>query len=104
MNKKLFILLLVFLFFKQLIWESLVPLWHFPDEQAHFAQVAYLGEMGPQPGKTPFDLTEEIRISENLLGTERDNSGNNRFTFHPEYKIEYAPVLYGIYEEKINKL
>ena len=31
--------LLVVIFLKQILWLGIVPLWQFPDEQAHFAQV-----------------------------------------------------------------
>lgn len=101
MSKKIIILFIVFLFIKQLVWVSLVPLWHFPDEQAHFAQGAFIAEKGIFPEGTLYDLTDEISISENLLGTQRDKSGNNRFTFHPEYRIPYSRDTAGIFEKEI---
>src|SRR3972149_556362 len=101
MRKEIIIFVLILLFIKQILWTAIVPLWHFPDEQAHFAQAVYLAEKGTQPPDGEFDLTEEIRISENLLGTERDKSGNNRFTFHPEYKIPYSNKFVGLYEKEI---
>lgn len=83
----------------------MVPLWHFPDEQAHFAQVAFIAEMGRSPNDNDEkDLTEEIRKSQELLGTERDNLGINKFTYHPEYKIEYTTSLIGKYESEITRL
>lgn len=79
-------------------------MWHTPDEQAHFAQVAFLADMGRNPGGGVLDTTEEIYISEQLLGTARDKTGNNRFTFHPDYNIEFTNSYYGIYEASISAL
>ena len=104
MNKKILIFLFSAVFLKQILWVALVPLWHFPDEQAHFAQAAFLAEKGSQPIQDDYDLTEEIRISENLLGTERDKSGNNRFTFHPEYRLDYSNTFTGHHEQEIQNL
>lgn len=101
MSKKIILFTLIVFFIKEIIWIALIPIWHFPDEQAHFAQVAYLAEIGRQPGISPNDLTEEIRISEKLLGTERDSGGNNSFTFRPEYKLKYSANFEGIHENKI---
>ena len=99
--KLLFILILV----KAIVWALLVPLWHFPDEQAHFGHVAYLAEGGElkRHGKYP-DLTEEIYLSEKILGTNRDYQGNNQFTFHPEYRINYSQTINGLKEEEIKSL
>lgn len=84
-----------------IFWLILIPLWQTPDEQAHFAQVAFLSEKGRNPGGGVLDTSEEIFVSEQLLGTKRDNVGNNKFTFHPEYKIEYTDSLIGKYEASI---
>jgi 4-amino-4-deoxy-L-arabinose transferase-like glycosyltransferase len=78
-------------------------MWHTPDEQAHFAQVAYFAEFNRMP-KRGFDLNREIWQSEKLLGTDRDQKGNNKFTFHPEYRIEYTNSLIGRYEKDIQNL
>lgn len=98
---------------KGVVWSALVPLWHFPDEQAHFAQVSYLAELGGhpphilgiQPGGPEYawDLSEEILVSERLLGTERHN-GINRFTYHPEYRIPYTDTTVGLHELEIASL
>jgi hypothetical protein len=94
----------VLIFLKGIVWSLFVPLWHFPDEQAHFGHVAYLAEGGGlEQGRKP-DLTEEIYISEEILGTKRDIHGNNRFTYHPEYRIEYGQTQTGIEEERIKTL
>lgn len=88
-----------------LLWIVIVPIWHTPDEQSHFGQVAFIAETGRMPNALDkLDLTEEIYISEELLGTKRDNLGNNKFTFHPEYRIEYIDSFYGKYEASISAL
>jgi len=100
--------LLLVIFIKSIVWSLLVPLWHFPDEQAHFGHVAYLAEYLTEGGSLPWgrnnDLTEEIYLSEEILGTVRDTQGNNRFTFHPEYRLEYSDALTGPREKEIKSL
>lgn len=103
MSKTIFFFFLAIVL-NSLIWVILIPIWHFPDEQAHFAQVAFLVEKGRNSDGREFDLTEEIYISEILLGTARDKFGNNKFTFHPEYRIEYTDSNMGKYEESITIL
>jgi hypothetical protein len=73
-------------------------MWHTPDEQAHFGQIAFMSEFGRNPGGNVMDSTREIYISEQLLGTFREKNGNNKFTFHPEYRIEYTDSYIGKYE------
>ena len=105
MRNKLFWLCLLLVTLKGIVWAAFVPLWHFPDEQAHFAQVSYLGEIFGYPPQDPEsgitkDLSEEILMSERLLGTEREN-GINKFTYHPEYRIPYTDTTIGMHEEEI---
>lgn len=104
MKNKFLIMLLLLFFIKEILLVTLVPLWHFPDEQAHFAQVAYIAEKGSSPDGNNYDLTKEIYLSEKYLGTKRDKSGNNKFTFHPEYRLPYADNLTGIHEKEIQNL
>ena len=98
-------LLFIALFFKSLLWSLLVPLWHTPDEQAHFGHVAFIAEGGDlkRHGKYP-DMTEEIYTSLDILGTKRDQQGNNKFTFHPEYRLPYSNTFNGPQEEAIKNL
>ena len=93
-------LLLVAAFLNALSWIILIPIWQYPDEQAHFAQVQDLAELGKVPTGVP-DTSYEIALSEKILGTERDNLGNNKYTYHPEYKPDYSTNLYGPQEEEI---
>ncbi len=102
-NPNLIQLLLLTSLLKGVIFAVIIPLWHTPDEQAHFAQIAYFAEFNKMPN-TPFDLNKEVYQSEELLGTLRDERGNNKFTFHPEYRIDYTNKLNGRYEDKIINL
>src|SRR3990167_6192315 len=98
-------LLLVASFLNALSWIVLIPVWQYPDEQAHFAQVQYIAEIGgiPQDNKS-FDTSYEVALSEKILGTERNDLGNNKYTYHPEYKPDYSTNLYGPQEEEITSL
>lgn len=95
------ILLLLATLFKGIVWSSLIPIWHAPDEQAHFAQVQYYAETrtGIRGGN---DLSREVYESELLLGTLRNERGVNKFTYHPEFKIAYTDNLNGLYEKVIS--
>ncbi len=101
MNKIVRILILAIIS-KQILWMAFIPLWQFPDEQAHFGQVAYLS--AGRPPTTGNDLTKEILISERILGTERDTFGNNRYTYHPDYNIPYTMSSEGYFEKEIKSL
>lgn len=87
------IVILVAVFLKQLAWSTFVPLWQTPDEQAHFAQVQNLAETGREYIEESNNLSNEIHISEQIIGTDRDFAGNNKFTYHPEFKTPYSPDL-----------
>lgn len=102
--KRILLWLLLAIIFKTLVWSLFVPLWHAPDEQAHFGHVAYLAEGGQLPMGRGKDLTEEIALSEQLLGTYRNKYGNNQFTYHPEYRLEYTDNLTGKYETQIKNI
>lgn len=97
--------LVILVIFQSILWSLLVPLWHFPDEQAHFGHVAFIAEGGDldRHGRYP-DMNEEIYRSLEILGTKRDEQGNNKFTFHPEYRLPYSQTLFGPEEEIINRL
>lgn len=101
--KRLIILLILASFFNALSWIVLIPVWQYPDEQAHFAQVQNTAEFGQNP-KDGLDTSYEIAYSEKVLQTERDGFGNNKFTYHPEYKIDYADGIFGLQEEQITSL
>lgn len=102
-EKTLLILLLLTTFFKGIVWAAFVPIWHFPDEQAHFAQVQYYTELKKNIGAGN-DLSLEVYESERLLGTLRDERGINKFTYRPEYRIPYSESYLGLHEEEIANL
>ncbi len=92
----LFVFLLVLL--KQLFWTISVPIFQTPDEQAHFAQLSYIAENKTINIDSGKNLSLEIATVEDVLGTRRDGQGNNKYTYHPEYKnnspIPELPLSY----------
>lgn len=101
---KLINLLLLVVLLKGIVWSLLIPLWHFPDEQAHFGHIAFLVESPIKNLGKVKDLTEEIAISEKFLGVFRDEKGNNKYTYQPEYNLEYSDTYTGIHESEIKSL
>lgn len=85
MIKKLIISLILVLGIKQVIWIAFIPAWQFPDEQAHFAQVQNIAESGSTKLFLGPTTSKEIIEAERLLGTKRNELGNNQFTYHPEF-------------------
>lgn len=98
MTRPIFVLLLT-VFFSQLAWAAFIPLWQTPDEQAHFGEVALYAETGG-PKRIGNNLNKEIWTAEKILGTDRNEFGNNKFTYHPEYKTPYSLIT----EQEINNL
>jgi|APSaa5957512622_1039677.scaffolds.fasta_scaffold18271_2 4-amino-4-deoxy-L-arabinose transferase-like glycosyltransferase len=103
MNKKIFLIILSS-FFIQLTWSLVVLPLEFPDEQAHLASVQYFTSEDKMPTGSGDDLSEELLQTENLLGTYRDELGNNKYTYHSEYHPEYSDSLFGINELAISEL
>ena len=106
--KKLSLLhwLLLATFFNGLMFVMIIPMWHGPDEQAHFAQIQYFAEFKQTfPKISKFNSTsQEVLLSERLLGTERDELGKNKFTHRPEYRLEYTNDSNGKYEAVFKNL
>lgn len=101
----LFRLLILAAFANALAWITIVPVWQYPDEQSHFAQIQYIAERGGIPAtNTSLDTSYEVDLAEKILQTERDREGNNKFTYHPEYKIPYSNGQTGIFEKAITDL
>ena len=97
--------LFITIFVIGVVWIVLVPIFHTPDEQSHLGQVAFMVEKRRAPNSLDtYDLSEEIYISEKLLDTDRDKLGNNKFTFHPQYRLEYSEGIIGKYEANISDL
>ncbi|MEX2028601.1 MAG: DUF2142 domain-containing protein [Candidatus Curtissbacteria bacterium] len=100
--RKLSKILFLAAIFNALTWIIIIPVWQYPDEQAHFAQVQDRAEIGYVP---PYNNTSlEINRSEQVLDTERDNGGNNKFTYHPEYKNSFSNTLFGPHEQELRNM
>ncbi len=95
-------LILISAFFNALAWIVLIPIWQYPDEQAHFAQVQDIAELGSVPAIK--NTSREIDLSEQILSTRRDDFGNNKFTYHPDYKINYSDTHNGLFEDALKNL
>ncbi len=100
-ENKLLTIFFVLLVLKQIIWIAVIPVFHTPDEQAHFAQVQNIAESNI-PGK--LSTSKELMITEKYLDVYRDSSGNNKFTYHPEYRIQYTKSTTGKYEKEIKNI
>lgn len=99
-TRRLLVILVLTIFFNGLVWSALIPMWHTPDEQAHFAQAQNFAALGNRP-QSGFSTPADIVLSEKYLGVFRDERGNNKFTYHPEYNIEYTNSVYGLYEKEM---
>lgn len=102
--RKVFVFLAAAFLLKQLVWLGLIPIWHFPDEEQHFAYTSFWLEKKHFPSSSEFDVSREIDQSSQILGTERDTRGINNFTYHPEYRIPYTKDQVGLWEEEIKQL
>lgn len=95
--------LLIAAFLNGLVWIILTPIWQYPDEQSHFAQVQNIAEKSRIIGYSR-NTSYEIALSEEIMETSRDSLGNNQFTYHPENKIEYSTTITGLRENEITSL
>lgn len=102
--RSLFIFTLIIIAIKQFLWTAAVPIFHTPDEQAHFAQIQWIVENNNFQVHSGENLSVELATAEKLLGVYRDSQGNNKFTYHPEYNIPYSKTTTGLYEKKIQTL
>jgi len=82
-------------------WSLVVPMFEFPDEQAHFSTVEFLRVNGHIPVGLEPDMTEELKQTEELLGVFRNASGQNQLTYHPEYRLNFQSGVTGLYESQI---
>lgn len=101
MVNKFFIWFTIVIILKQLIWVAFIPPWQFPDEQAHFAQVQNFAERKSALDFNGPNTSREIFESEKLLGTNRDGFGNNKFTYHPEFKLPMSKIEADLIEIEI---
>lgn len=101
MKKFLWLILIFGIGAKQLLWIALIPAFHFPDEQAHFGQVQNVAER-KLAGKAFSSV--EIKKAEERLEVARDEFGNNKFTYHPQYNLSYTNTFLGKYEKELNSI
>lgn len=85
-------------------WMMIVPIFEFPDEQAHFGSISYLISNNSMPDYGKEDLTLEMAETQKLLGVFRNDVGQNNYTYHPEYHPEYTTTTTGLYEDEIRSL
>lgn len=84
-----------------IFWSFVTPAFEGPDEQAHFATVNFLVNEDRLPKGEEYDLSAEEKQLQDALGTFRDRFGNNKITYHPEYRINYTSTFTGEYEDDI---
>lgn len=92
--------ILVFFLVLAIVKVFFIPPFEGPDEQGHFAMVAFIAENGHAPKGEELDLSLELEQVEKILGTYRDNFGNNKFTYHPEFRTDYLAAYEAI--KKLN--
>lgn len=98
-------IILLATFLNCLTWTAIIPLWQYPDEQAHFGQVQYFANFGYSPyAPTSHNTSLEIAITEKILGTERNEIGDNKYTYNPDQKITYSTNFDGYFEAFISSL
>lgn len=85
-----------------LCWIILIPIWQYPDEQAHFAQVQNIAETGQSIFGV--NTSREVVLSEEILKTKRDETGSNFYTYHPEFKLENSGMPFGKDERQLINL
>lgn len=95
-------LLLIATFFNGLLWAVLIPIWQYPDEQAHFSQVQNIAELGYVPKH--LNTSKEIHLTELVLNTARNTQGNNKYTYNSKFNIKYSQNKQGFFEETLVNL
>lgn len=73
-----------------------------PDENAHYASLNFLSNEGRMPTKYNKDnLSLELARVEEIFGIV---AGSNKYSYHPEYRIEQIEGIDGKYEAEIKSL
>ncbi len=73
-----------------------------PDESAHFASLTFLVNQGRMPiASDRNDLSLEEYQTEQIFGIVE---GQNKYSYHPEFRIEQIPGSLGKYEQEIKAL
>lgn len=102
--RNLKILLLLAAFINAITWIILIPVWQYPDEQSHFAQVQNIAEFGKSQLYGKNNTSYEIDLLERTLHTNRIDGRDNAYTYNPQFNIQYSNTLNGLEEEKFNNL
>jgi len=89
-------------FFVTLALSFSTHLFEVPDENAHYATVHYLFDQHRMPTREDHNTQsiEGYKVEE-IMGT---LEGQNKYSFHPEYRIEQVVGLNGKYEDMIRSL
>ena len=85
-------------------WSLVTPIFEFPDEQAHIESVEYIANHGRMSDGKQLDMTKEMKLTQDYLGVFRDQYGNNRYTYHSDYTLDYTNSYIGKYEPAIQSL
>lgn len=73
-----------------------------PDENAHYSSINFLNYMGRMPIMRDKDnLSVEELETEKIFGIVE---GQNKYSYHPDFRMEYLPGLVGKYENEIKQL
>lgn len=74
-----------------------------PDEQSHFASVQFLVNQKRMPTMNDKkNLSIEEQKAEEILGVM--SLGQNKYSRHPEYRMEYVPGFQGLFESDLANL
>lgn len=103
-NNKLALLVSLAIGMVILFWSFVTPAFEFPDEQAHFGSVEFLTQNGRMPIGEEMDVTKEMKETQVYLGVFRNGLGQNKYTYHPEYRTLYSSTYMGPEESIINTL
>lgn len=85
-------------------WSVVTPAFEFPDEQAHLGSVEYLRTQNAMPSYDKQDLSTEMSATQKYLGIFRNELGQNKYTYHPEFRLDYTQSFIGPYENEIKYL
>ena len=91
---------------KNIFISTYLPVFEFPDEQAHFGQVAFQVEVNApiNHGISGKDLNLEIYELERIMGTLRNEHGINKNTYNPDYLVPYTTNDTGYHEDFLQNL
>jgi len=96
------LLLIVSTVFVSLAYVLMIHPFEVPDENAHFSSLTFLHNEGRMPTLLDKDnLTIEELEAEKIFGIVE---GQNKYSYHPEFRMDYVPGVIGKYENLISSL